>query len=135
MVESLPRLAAPLIALAIVATGCAHVRRDAPAPVTSAPAPFVETGKASWYGKPHHGKATASGERFDMYALTAAHRTLPLGSHVRVTNLANGRMVNVRINDRGPTLEDRIIDLSYAAARALGAIGDGVFPVRIAVVE
>src|SRR5205823_6298814 len=80
----------------------------------------VQTGKASWYGDPHHGRKTASGEVFDMYALTAAHRTLPLGSRVRVTNLANGRAVDVRINDRGPTLADRIIDLSYAAARALG---------------
>jgi rare lipoprotein A len=95
----------------------------------------IETGKASWYGRFHHGKATASGERFDMNAMTAAHRTLPLGTHVRVTNLANGRSVDVRINDRGPAVADRVIDLSYAAARALGGVGDGVFSVRIRVLE
>jgi rare lipoprotein A len=70
-----------------------------------------------------------------MHAFTAAHPTLPLGTRVLVTNLANGRAVEVRINDRGPVVRDRIIDLSYAAARALGAAGDGVFPVRIGVLE
>jgi rare lipoprotein A len=100
------------------------------------PAPgTVETGTASWYGQRHQGKETASGERFDMYALTAAHRTLPLGTRVLVTNLVNGRAVRVRINDRGPAVAGRIIDLSYAAARALDGVGAGVFPVRIAVVE
>jgi rare lipoprotein A len=95
----------------------------------------IQTGKASWYGEAHHGKTTASGERFDMEAFTAAHRTLPLGTRVLVTNLANGRSIEVRINDRGPVRADRIIDLSYGAARALHAVGDGVFRVRISLVE
>ena len=90
-------------------------------------------GKASWYGAWHHGRRTASGERFDMWALTAAHRTLPLGTHVRVTNLRNGRSVEVRVNDRGPVFDDRIIDLSRGAAARLEAEEDGVVPVRILV--
>jgi rare lipoprotein A len=88
--------------------------------------------QASWYGAEHHGKRTASGEPFDMHALTAAHRTLPFGTRVVVTNLVNGRRVTVRINDRGPFVSGRGIDLSYAAARALRAIGRGVVPVHIA---
>jgi rare lipoprotein A len=95
----------------------------------------VQTGKASWYGHAHDGKKTASGERFDMAELTAAHRTLPLGTRVRVTNVANGRSVVVRINDRGPFVDGRIVDLSRAAARALGALGEGLFDVRLEVLE
>jgi rare lipoprotein A len=87
---------------------------------------------ASWYGAEHHGKRTASGEPYDMHAMTAAHPTLPFGTRVVVTNLRNGRRVVVRINDRGPTIPGRGIDLSYAAARALGSVGAGVVPVRIA---
>jgi len=90
---------------------------------------------ATWYGARAHGNRTANGDRFDRNALTAAHRTLPLGTRVLVTNLGNGRAVEVRINDRGPAVAGRIIDVSYAAARALGAAGDGVFRVRIAVLE
>ena len=90
-----------------------------------------ETGKASWYGAQHHGKRTASGERFDQNALTAAHRTLPFGSRVRVTNLNNDRSVVVRINDRGPYARGRVIDVSRAAAQALGMIRAGVVPVRV----
>jgi len=89
---------------------------------------------ASWYGRPHHGRPTATGEIFDMYALTAAHPSLPLGTRVRVTNLKNGRSVDVRVNDRGPIAPGRSIDLSYAAARQLGAVSDGVVPVRIRVI-
>ncbi len=92
-------------------------------------------GLASWYGPEFHGKRTASGEIFDMNDMVAAHRTLPFGTYVRVTNLENGRSVIVRIIDRGPWKKDRIIDLSYAAARALGMIEKGVVPVRIEVVE
>src|SRR5262249_14054755 len=107
-----------------------------PAVITPPRAPdAVITGKASWYGKAHQGRTTASGEPFDMNGLTAAHRTLPLGTRVLVTNLKNGRTVEVRINDRGRQMPDRIIDLSYAAARALDAVGEGVFRVRIAVVQ
>ena len=116
-------------------------RPQAPAapPATPAkPAPpraSVQTGKASWYGDAHHGKKTASGEAYDMAELTAAHRSLPLGTRVRVVNLENGRSVVVRVNDRGPFARGRIIDLSRAAARELGHLDTGVFTVRIEVLE
>jgi rare lipoprotein A len=90
-------------------------------------------GQASWYGRPHHGRMTSSGEIYDMNKLTAAHRTLPLGTRVLVTNLDNGRTVEVRINDRGPFRRGRILDLSYEAAKRLGAIGEGVIPVSLRV--
>ncbi len=96
---------------------------------------WVQEGLASWYGPRFQGKRTASGERFDMHKLTAAHRTLPFGTRVRVTHLRTGRSVVVRINDRGPWKRGRIIDLSYAAARAIGLLRDGVAPVRIEVVQ
>lgn len=93
----------------------------------------VSKGLASWYGKRFHGRKTASGERFDMNALTAAHRTLPLGSKVRVTNVTNGKSVVVKINDRGPFHDKkrRIIDLSYGAATKLGIVDKGTAPVRV----
>jgi rare lipoprotein A len=94
-----------------------------------------QVGKASWYGRIFQHKQTASGEPFDMYQFTAAHRTLPLGSWIKVTNLKNDRSVVVRINDRGPILKSRIIDLSYSAAKMLGMGHDGVDPVRLDVVE
>jgi rare lipoprotein A len=97
--------------------------------------PLVQTGQASWYGEPHHGQRTASGEIYDMRQFTAAHRTLPLGTRLVVTNLRNGRSVEVRVNDRGPVAAGRIIDLSYAAALELGAVSDGIFPVRLRVVS
>ena len=80
-----------------------------------------ETGAASWYGHPYHGRRTASGEVYDMNDLTAAHRSLPLGTRLMVTNLDTGQAVEVRVNDRGPLVEARILDLSYAAARVIGA--------------
>ncbi len=86
---------------------------------------FRQRGRASWYGRRFHGKPTASGEPYDMYGMTAAHPTMPIPSYARVTNIANGRSVVVRINDRGPFLRDRVIDLSYAAARKLGYIATG----------
>ncbi len=89
----------------------------------SADAPLSESGLASWYGRKFHGRRTASGEVYDMYAMTAAHRTLPLPSYVRVSNPANGRSVIVRVNDRGPFTKDRVIDLSYTAAQKLGVFG------------
>ncbi len=92
---------------------------------------YVEEGLASWYGPGFHGRRTASGEIYNMYAFTAAHRVLPLGTYVLVTNLENGRRVVVRINDRGPFVPGRIIDLSYAAARALGMVKKGVARVRV----
>lgn len=85
-----------------------------------------QVGAASWYGEQDHGKITASGEPFDMYDFTAAHPTLPLGTFVRVTNLNNGRTVMVRVNDRGPFVRGRIIDVSYNAARILDFLKDGV---------
>ena len=91
------------------------------------------SGLASYYGKEFHGRRCASGETFDMHALTAAHRTLPFGTIVKVTNDANGKSVQVRINDRGPFVADRIIDLSYAAAKAIGMLSVG--PVKIEVVK
>ena len=92
---------------------------------------YVERGVASWYGPKFHGNLTASGERFDMYALTAAHRTLPIPTDVEVTNLRNGRSIVVRINDRGPFVDRRIIDLSYAAGHALGLVGAGTGLVEV----
>ncbi|WP_408493717.1 septal ring lytic transglycosylase RlpA family protein [Paraburkholderia sediminicola] len=89
-------------------------------PACACSSTFRQTGVATWYGKQFHGRRTASGERYDMHALTAAHRTLPLGACVRVTALGGARSVIVRINDRGPFVRGRIIDLSYAAAQALG---------------
>src|SRR5438105_931039 len=132
----------------VILSGCATARSTAPPsgpppsrvavpppspPRLPIPAPedFEQTGVASWYGRQHHGKRTASGEPYDMNGLTAAHRTLPLGTRVRVTNLDNGRSVDVRINDRGPFAGNRLIDVSYAAARRLGAVGAGVFRVGL----
>ena len=95
----------------------------------------VQTGLASWYGPEFHGKLTSNKEIFDMNDLTAAHRTIPFGTYVMVTNLDNGKSVAVRINDRGPFVEDRIIDLSYAAAKVLDMIGTGTSRVRIEILE
>lgn len=88
-------------------------------------------GIASWYGRKFHGRPTSSGERYDMYAMTAAHTVLPIPSYARVTHLGNGRSVVVRINDRGPFHADRIIDLSYAAAHKLGVVGAGSARVEV----
>jgi rare lipoprotein A len=93
--------------------------------------PFRESGVASWYGRRYHGSATSIGEKYDMYAMTAAHPTLPLPSYARVTNLANGRSVVVRLNDRGPFHSDRIIDLSYVAAWKLGYVEAGSARVEV----
>ena len=90
-----------------------------------APRSFRETGKASWYGKKFHGRRTASGEKYDMFAMTAAHKTLPLPSYARVTNTGNGRSVVVKINDRGPFHPGRIVDLSYAAAAKIDLLHHG----------
>jgi rare lipoprotein A len=92
-------------------------------------------GVASWYGYPHHGRITASGRRFDMHEFTAAHRTLPMGTRLRVTNLTNGRSVIVTITDRGPFVRKRVVDLSYAAARVIGMLGPGTAPVQLEVLD
>ncbi|MFP4463276.1 MAG: septal ring lytic transglycosylase RlpA family protein [Guyparkeria sp.] len=95
---------------------------------------FRERGLASWYGKKFHGRPTSSGEPYDMYKMTAAHKSLRLPSYVRVTNLDNGKSVVVRVNDRGPFVDGRIIDLSYAAAHKIDMTGKGTVPVEIEVV-
>ena len=94
-----------------------------------------EQGMASWYGKQFHGKSTSSGEKFNMYKTSAAHKTLPLGTYVEVHNKKNGKTLVVRINDRGPFVEGRIIDLSYGAAKKLDCAREGVIPVEITVVD
>jgi rare lipoprotein A len=118
--------------LTVLALGVAACATSGPAQRPEASR--IQYGDATFYGRYHHGKPTASGEPFDMYALTAAHLHLRLGTRVRVTNLRNGKQVVVRINDRGPYgNRRRIIDLSYAAARAIDMIIAGVVPVRLEV--
>ncbi|HLI10918.1 MAG TPA: septal ring lytic transglycosylase RlpA family protein [Alphaproteobacteria bacterium] len=128
------RRGAPLWLLLLI---CGLSACTAAPPPSSSPAgerpSFSETGTASWYGRSHQGRKTASGEAFDMRAMTAAHPSLPFGTVVRVTNLANGRMVKVRVNDRGPYGRGRVIDLSAEAAQALGMTVDGTAQVRIEV--
>jgi rare lipoprotein A len=92
-------------------------------------------GEASWYGKAFHGRTTASGEEYDMFQLTAAHKSLPLGTYVKVTNLRNGKWAVLKVNDRGPYVGDRILDVSYGAAQVLNFRGRGVEKVKIEVIE
>lgn len=139
MLERAGRCAA-LLALATLAWGCAKTVpptstiREVPSGPRAGVIAVYE-GKASWYGREQHGHLTANGERFDMYAHTAAHRTLHMGTKVRVINLRNGRATVVRINDRGPYSRGRIIDVSYAAAKDLGMLDAGVVPVRVEVLS
>lgn len=125
-------LVAALAALALLA-GCSR------AVMTTPPVPPVagreEVGMASWYGAPHHGRRTASGEVYDMHQLTAAHKTLPFGTRVLVTNRDTSQSAEVRVNDRGPFVEGRILDVSYAAARLLGAVGPGIIPVSVRILS
>lgn len=119
----------------LIATGCAKRK-----PVVRVPPPppsigTTETGVASWYGIPYHGRHAANGEIYDMKQLTAAHRTLPFGTWVKVENLTNNKTVTVRITDRGPFVDGRIIDLSLAAARAIDMVGSGIARVRVEIVE
>ena len=107
-------------------------KRNKSAPVP-APSGYTEEGNASWYGVPFHGRRASNGETYDMYKLTAAHRTLPFETMVRVTNLNNGKSTVVRITDRGPFVDNRIIDLSFAAAQEVDSVGPGVVPVRVEV--
>jgi rare lipoprotein A len=145
------------VAIAILLSGCSHhaYSPPPPAPPPSAtqpgatrpspslpsgapphgqpavPGEYVEEGVASWYGDPFNGHRTSNGEIYDMYQFTAAHRTLPFGAVLRVTNLSNGKQTEVRINDRGPFVGNRIIDLSLSAARAIDMVGPGTAQVRI----
>jgi len=140
--EPLPCLLAMALGL-LLFQGCAMLQSPSgiTPPTTPAqpeaktsPSPEVklpQTGEASWYGPDHQGKQTASGQKFDEARFTAAHRTLPFGTKVKVTNLRNGKSVEVEINDRGPYAENRIIDLSQAAAKALDITESGTAPVRL----
>jgi rare lipoprotein A len=121
----------PLTFLIAVLAACS----SNPEPMTSVSTGWTEKGEASWYGPGFHGKQTASGEVYDMEAMTAAHRELPFGTRVHVRNLENGRETIVRINDRGPFAHGRIIDLSKAGARAIEMLGTGVAEVQLEVVE
>jgi len=141
-------LAAAVVLVATTAAAPVPNQPPAPKAATRAPgnkgqkvvhkaAPEIkpyQVGMASWYGKQFHGKATASGEDFDMFELTAAHRQLPLGTYVKVTNLRNGKSIVVRVNDRGPYVGDRVIDLSYSAARML-SFRSGVEKVRLDIIR
>lgn len=115
--------------------------RPAPSsPAAGVPKPHeggtvFEEGRASWYGAPFHGRQASNGETYDMYKFTAAHRTLPFNTMVRVTNMTNGKSATVRITDRGPFVDNRIIDLSYAAAKQIESIGPGVVPVQLEILS
>jgi rare lipoprotein A len=128
----------PLLLLSLLAIGCTSsprfVTRETPEVITPGSS-FVQEGIASYYAEEFHGRKTSNGETFDMNALTAAHQTLPFGTLVRVTNKATGKSVVVRINDRGPFLKDRIIDLSRAAAEKIGMIGPGTAEVHLEILE
>ncbi len=127
------------LAIGLAAQGCA-VRSVAPATLSNPgtvafTAGWTQTGIASWYGVPFHGRATASGEIYDMNAMTAAHNTLPFGTRIRVDNRDNGRSTELTVNDRGPFVKGRILDVSRAGARALDMIGPGTAQVRISIVS
>jgi len=117
--------------LCLLFFGCAPKRIPYPPYEPGKEIRYRETGIASWYGEDFHGRKTANGETYDMHAMTAAHRTLPFGTRVRVTNLGNGRQTEVRINDRGPFIPGRIIDLSRSGAKELGMIGPGTARVLV----
>ncbi len=141
-----------MVMLAVITLTASCAERKVPAGPPAAPAPaaasavpselpvpakriYRETGAASWYGREFHGRTTASGEVFDMYGMSAAHRTLPLGTVIRVTNLDNNKSVTVKVNDRGPFVKNRIIELSYGAARELDFIAQGTAAVKIETLE
>jgi len=129
------RLFSSLAMLTLLAVSLAAAPNISPGSKNSASKPY-QIGKASWYGKQFHGRTTASGEPYDMFQFTAAHRQLPLGTWVKVTNVHNGHWVMVRVNDRGPVPESRIIDLSYGAAEMLFDAKDrGLLKVRLDIVQ
>ena len=122
-----PALVIALALAVVVSAACSSARYRT--------APGGQVGIASWYGADFHGRTTSNREIYNMYDMTAAHQTLPFGTRVLVTNLDNGRTAEVRVNDRGPFVKGRIIDLSYAAARILGLVGPGTAPVRLDILE
>lgn len=124
------RRCVPVAMLIVLLAGCSAIRNTG-MPDTG----DIQFGIASWYGKRFHGRVTTSGEKYDMYKLTAAHRTLPFETLVRVTNIKNGKSVIVRINDRGPWKPGRVIDLSYAAAEKIAMTKDGVARVRLDIID
>ncbi|MBU0517688.1 septal ring lytic transglycosylase RlpA family protein [bacterium] len=124
-----------IFALLAGCTSAPRYRTDTLPPPVKPGGRYVESGVASYYAHKFHGRATASGEIFDMYGISAAHKSLPLGTIVKVTNLDNGKTVTLPINDRGPFVKKRIIDLSYGAAQVINMIGPGTAKVRIEVVE
>jgi rare lipoprotein A len=134
----LKRFAPQLVLVSSIVTilmlGCGKKAQVRAPSVASIPG-TVQVGTASWYGRPYHGRQAASGEIYDMEKMTAAHRTLPFGTRVRVQNLENGKIVDLRIIDRGPFVKDRIIDVSHAAAQALAMVGSGTAKVRVEVVS
>jgi len=117
-----------VFAVVVLLNGCAG-------PLSRRARDYHEIGVASWYGPGFHGKKTSNGETYDMYGMTAAHRTLPFGTRLKVTDRKTGRTIDVRVNDRGPFVSDRILDLSYGAAKALGIIGRGTAEVTIDVLS
>jgi rare lipoprotein A len=129
------RVAACLMAGLLVLSGCGKKKVAVRHPRSAPKVGDVETGVASWYGKPYHGRAAADGEIYDMEKLTAAHRTLAFNTWVRVENLANRETVDLRIIDRGPFVGGRVIDVSHAAAIKLGMIGTGIAKVRLVVIK
>lgn len=119
----------------LVLAGCSSTPKSGSYPAGSATSGHSESGLASYYGNEFNGRKTANGERFDQGKLTAAHRTLPFGTHVKVTNKQNGKSVVVRVNDRGPFAKGRVIDLSSSAFKRIAYLGAGVVPVHIQVVD
>jgi rare lipoprotein A len=128
-----------LLLAAMVLSGCAQKKKHVkgippPTPMKSVSPGYTETGRASWYGHPYHGRPAADGEIYDMETMVAAHRTLPFDTWVRVYDLDNNKTVEVRIIDRGPFVDGRIIDLSHAAAKAIDMVGPGTANVRMEVI-
>lgn len=123
-----------MVVLLLIASSCGVIRRSSP-PELSGSGRIIGSGIASWYGPNFHGKLTANGERYNMNDYTAAHKTLPFNTMVRVDNVENGKSVVVRINDRGPYIDNRIIDLSRKAAREIDMIGTGTTSVRLSVMR
>jgi rare lipoprotein A len=136
-----------VLAIAVLSASCAGKAtpaRPTTAELLNTPSPsptpvpgqiYREAGVSSWYGKDFHGRKTANGETYDMYGISAAHRTLPLGTYIRVTNLDNYKSIKVKVNDRGPFAKSRILDLSYGAAKELGFVAQGTAKVRIETLE